>query len=458
LRFCTKDCKCGNRIDIALQRYVGKKVKMCTGCRTAYYISKLTLDHFIKKSGVSKQIVLENLAKPYWRKGLVSTLRGIALWGAQKPFTGSSPFLVVWNITRLCNLNCVHCYEDAHTPRPDELTPAQRLEVIDKLADAYVAYVAISGGEPLMLPDIWDVAARLNSREIAWSVATNGTLLTPENCAKLAAHKCLFVQVSLDGATPESHNKWRGAAAFEQTVKGIKNAVAAGLCVGISTTVSKHNLHEVPKIIDLAEKLGCKIFLHYNFIPTGRGKEIARLDISPQEREALLNMLAERNKTSPVTLLSTAPQYSRVCVAHDQLMMTHFQPLEDKTDKTSQLDPNSVAFLAEFVGGCGAGRLYCGLEPNGDIEPCVFIPIKLGNILTDDLREIWQNNETLQRMRSRHEFKGNCQKCVHRNICGGCRARAYAYHKDVAASDPGCVINSAEWEKLTKAKRGLEND
>lgn len=193
----------------------------------------------------------------------------------------------------------------------------------------------------------------------------------------------------------------------------------------------------------LAEKLGVKVFLHYNFIPTGRGQEIADLEITPEQRESMLKMMVEANKKLKVTLLSTAPQYGRVCVENESTMlaMTHFGFTDERLK-------GSTRFLADFIGGCGIARLYAALEPNGDIEPCVFMPIKLGNIKTDDFLEIWHKSEVLNKMRKREEFSGNCGKCDYRNLCGGCRARAYAYFNDVQAPDPGCIRNKKYFETV----------
>jgi len=434
IRFCTKRDRCGRRIDIALRDYIGDKQKKCIGCRTASFIIRKVLNTFVKKLDVNKEDIMNNLNDPMWRKGLAAVLEGIGLYGVRKPFVASAPFLVVWNITRACNLNCKHCYEDAHTPRKDELTTEEALEAVDKMADAGVAYIAVSGGEPLMRPDLFEIAKRIKENKMAFSIATNGTLLTKENVKKLEDVNCRYVQISLDGLK-DTHNSFRGAKSFERTIEGIKNAVDSNITVGIAMTVTKYNIKEVPAIIDLTEKLGADIFMHYNFIPTGRGKDIVKFDISPKQREDLLKFLAKENKKRKIKLLSTAPQFARVSVECFGTVQstTHFDIFSAEND---------ISFLAEFIGGCGAGRLYCALEPNGDIEPCVFIPIKIGNILKDDLVDVWQNNEILKTIRDREYFEENCGKCKNRNICGGCRARAYAYFNNLRAFDPGCIKNT----------------
>ncbi|MBI5332363.1 MAG: radical SAM protein [Candidatus Aenigmarchaeota archaeon] len=336
-----------------------------------------------------------------------------------------------------------NCYENAHTAGPDELTLQQKLKAVDMIADSGIAYVAISGGEPLMLSGFEDVVKRIKENEMGFSIATNGTLLTKEKAEMLKKYNCLFAQISLDGADAKTHNSFRGANAFQRTIKGIKNAVAAGLDVGISTTVTKYNYNQVGKLINLAEKLGVYLFIHYNFIPTGRGKDIVKMDITPQQREELLKMLAKKSEKSRVKLLTTAPQYARVCTQINCGMpTTHFDTL------STEKDGNKIKFLADFIGGCGAARLYCALEPNGGIEPCVFIPINLGNIMKDNFTDIWHKHPDLIKIRDRDKFKGNCGKCEYKTVCGGCRARAYGYYKDLSASDPGCINNLREWNKL----------
>ncbi len=444
LSFCTSQCeKCGRRFDLCLKKYVGLRVRLCSRCKIAYFIIKNILDYVINQVNVPKEDVENSLKDPMWRKGLSSVLEGVAKYGPTKPFTSYSPFLVVWNVTKVCNLRCKHCYETAGVPPADELNKREALKAVDKMAKAGVAYIALSGGEPLMRRDFWNIVNRIRKNDMAFSIATNGILLTKQIAKKLKDLDCLYIQISLDGAKSSTHNKFRGANVFKKTIQGIKNAVDSGLCVGIATTVTKLNYKEVPKIIDLAEKLGAKIFMHYNFIPVGRGKEIANLDLSPDEREKLLNMLASQIGKRKISILSTAPQYGRVCTQFSAVSLTHF-------DNISQIEEykDSIKFLGEFVGGCGTGRLYCALDYNGNITPCVFIPIKLGNIRKDDFLDVWHNSLVFNQIRDRSHFKGTCSTCKHKNICGGCRARAYGYYNDITQNDPGCIFNKNEWVKI----------
>ena len=445
LKFCTGRDTCGRRVELALRKYAGENVKLCVKCSTAYRMIARILNSILRKGRLDRGRIQVHLRDPMWRKGLASVLEGIAEYGISRPFTGFSPFLTVWNVTTVCNLGCVHCYESARTRAPDELNTDGAKLTVRRLADAGVAYIAFSGGEPLMRTDLFEIMDEVKRNEMAFSIATNATLATPQISRRLKDLDCAFVQASLDGATAETHDTFRGTKCFERTVAGIRNLVAASIPVGVATTVTKRNLHEVPAIIDMAEELGAMLFMSYNFIPTGRGAALKHADLTPAEREQLLTWMASEIGKRKLNLLSTACQYSRICAGAGRLSLTHF-------DTFGQYDnlAKSAQFLAEFVGGCGTSRLYCALEPNGDIEPCVFIPIVLGNILRDDFLDIWHNHPVFKAIRRRESFKGYCGVCEHRNICGGCRARAYGYLGDLTESDPGCILNERAWESVVR--------
>ena len=249
-----------------------------------------------------------------------------------------------------------------------------------------------------------------------------------------------FIQISLDGANVETHDNFRGVeGVFDKTIQGIKNCVDENLWVNIATTATKYNYREIPNIINLCENLGVKWFMVYNFIPTGRGKFILKNDLTPEERENLLKILWDRLKNgSKVDVLSTAPQFARVALEseigkNNKIIPTHFANPELS---------NKLLNLSEFIGGCGCGRFYTAIRPNGDIEPCVFFPMTLGNIKEVDFKKLWRNNKVLKELRNKDILKGNCGKCNYRYYCGGCRARAYSYTGNYLAPDPGCINNS----------------
>jgi radical SAM protein with 4Fe4S-binding SPASM domain len=325
--------------------------------------------------------------------------------------------------------------------REEELNTIEAKAVVDQLADAGVTALAFSGGEPLTRKDLFEVARHAADRGLYVSLATNGTLLTKENVRKLKQARVNYVDISIDGATAKTHDEFRGVqGAFDKAMTGLKNCVEADLCVCIATTATKENLEEMPAIIDLAEQIGAERFTNFNFIPTGRGKEHFDQDLSAEEREKLMRyLLARMSKGCKTTILTTTPQLARVGIqcqgqggtGEVTMSMAHMQ--------TVKVTRKAVP-LADFIGGCGAGRLYCSLSPQGDVHPCVFFPINVGNLKKERFEDIWLNSNLFNSLRDRSKLKGACAACKYKFICGGCRARASAYHDDFLASDPGCVL------------------
>jgi radical SAM protein with 4Fe4S-binding SPASM domain len=386
---------------------------------------------------LDRTAAVDALKVPYFRKGLVNVLNGIGKYGVTRPYKTSAPFLVVWNYTNACNLRCRHCYQHADKPAPDELTTEERFEVVDQLDENSVSALAFSGGEPLMRKDFFEIAQYAHDKGMYISVATNGTLLTNEVLNRLKKSGVEYAEVSLDGATKETHDFFRGVnGAFDRTVQGIKNAVKAGLFTCIAVTATKHNIDEIPKIINFGKKLGVKRVIVFNFIPTGRGKEIISVDLSPIEREDLLKFLYKELTYGGLEVICTAPQFSRVCMEQslrnnkDIFSPTHFAA-QDFGGKANE--------LLDFLGGCGAGRLYCAIQPNGLVTPCVFMPIVVGDLRKRSLKEIWDTSKVMDDLRDRTRLKGRCGHCEYKNFCGGCRARAYGYYGDYLAPDPGCI-------------------
>ncbi len=442
LQLSLKKCpKCSRTIlEAALDDYVGKKGAKCRKCSGVYSRMIRFWIEFLRKSLSIKRAKVEQLlADPYARRAVVNIARTFSHYGIRKPLSIYAPFLVVWDFTHKCNLSCKHCYSNSGTTSEAELSTQDALAVVDQLADFGVTALAFSGGEPMSRKDFFEVATHAVNRGLYVSVATNGTLLTKENVRKLKQTKINYVEVSIDGASAATHDAFRGVpGTFDKAVAGLRNCVAEDLCTCIATTATKNNYEEMPKILDLAAEIGAKRFTYFNFIPTGRGKEHFDQDLEPEQREKLMLHLLERMaKGFKVTILTTAPQLARVAlqchgIGNDVTMsMAHMQ--------TVKVSKKAVP-LADFIGGCGAGRLYCSISPQGDVHPCVFFPVNVGNLKTAKFSDIWLNSPLFNALRDRRRLKGACGKCSYKFICGGCRARANAYHDDFLASDPGCVL------------------
>lgn len=442
LKYVCKECdNCGRRLDIALRKYSGENdLSLCINCKIAASIVSFILNKGADSFDFPKEEFKKYFSDVIFRRGVANLLEDISIYGIIKPQVTAAPFMIVWDFTSACNLKCVHCYERADKPMPDELKTEEAFELIDHLVDAGVVILAFSGGEPLLRKDFFEVLRYANKNGLYTSLATNGTLITSRVAKKLKKRGINYVEISLHGVDAKTHDDFTGVpGAFEKTIQGIKNCVKEGLYTCIATTVTKTNINQIPKIYKLACCLGVRKFVVFNFIPTGRGKNIVDQDITPEQREKLSKFLFSKLIDSKgVEAYFTAPQFARVALEEGHCIpATHFYPGKELQGKLES--------IAEFIGGCGAGRLYCSIEPNGDVQPCVFMPIKVGNIKEFSLKEIWHGSDALKDLRDRSKLKGNCNECKYKFVCGGCRARAYGYFKDIHAPDPGCIFN--KWSR-----------
>lgn len=442
LELSLKKCATCDRtvLESALDEYVGKVDERCKKCGGLYSrIIGFWIEFLRRSLNVRREKVEKLLIDPYARRAIVTIVKSFIYYGIRKPISIYAPFLVVWDFTHKCNLNCRHCYSNSGLESKQELSTKEALDVVNQLADFGVTALAFSGGEPLSRKDFFEVAGHAVKRGLYVSVATNGTLLTKENVRKLKHAGINYVEVSIDGAKAQTHDSFRGIpSAFDKAVAGLQNCVEEDLCACIATTATKSNIAEFPEILDLAERVGAERFTYFNFVPTGRGKEHFDQDLSAEEREKLMIYLLDRmSRGYKVTILTTAPQLARVALQHQELgneatmSMAHMQ--------TVKVSKKAIP-LADFIGGCGAGRLYCSLSPQGDVHPCVFFPVNVGNLKKEKFGDIWLNSKLFNTFRDRNNLTGACGKCRYKFICGGCRARASAYNDDFLSSDPGCIL------------------
>ncbi len=415
--------------------------------RLKYSLPHRVIERFRSQAGVDKELLKEKVFHhlPTVRS-LVNTAKSIAAFGLTTPQRFAAPLIVVWNITQACNLTCKHCYQDAaHKPLPDELTWEEKRDVLEQLAENYVPFLAFAGGEPLVAKDIWKVLEHCQKRKIHVTVATNGTLLSREVCQRLVEAGVKYVEVSLDSVAPEEHDAFRGLkGAWRRSVEGIKNVAATpGLRAGMAACFTRANVHTAADMINLAKDIGCTTFVHFNFIPVGRGKEMAEFDLTPAQREDLLRTLNRFLQEGEISIMSTAPQFGRACLAYgpEEGLMATGHGGSGRGRKTR--------VLSKYIGGCGAGRCYCSIQPNGKVNPCVYMPShEVGDLRQQRFADIW-NNALFGVMSDRDDRGDHCGVCNFRHFCGGCRARASAYTGDLQAGDPGCVYNSHVWEEVT---------
>jgi radical SAM protein with 4Fe4S-binding SPASM domain len=435
------------RVYDALSLYSGqndldplKKIKLLPICalvelgRMSFHVDRPKMQAFF-----SKQVT---------RRGLSNIVKSIAEYGLSKPLKLQAPFLVVWNYTNACNLRCKHCYQRAGTMSSDELGLEERLNIVDQLVDNDVVAIAFSGGEALLRGDFWEVARHAAREGLYLSLATNGTLLTNDVVRRLTDVGIQYFEISLDSVDPVKHDAFRGVSgAWERTVTGIQNVVAQeGAYSCIANTITNENYYELEDLISFSKKLGVDRTLIFNFIPVGRGADIIDIDLPPDVREDVLQQMYRHlsGQDEKFEIFTTAPQFSRVCMMNSQtgvISLAHVGAA-GFSDK--------VGLLAEYIGGCGAGRMYSAIQPNGIVTPCVFLPIPVGDLRSESFIDIWKNAEVMQSLRERHDLKGHCGTCDYKNVCGGCRARAYAYFNDIKAPDIGCINNMQAYNELKK--------
>ncbi len=439
MKMGVKRCEsCGDvRIKVALDVAYGDRKDACWKCRTAARLVRKFLEKTAGAVGVGEERLREMLSADSYRRGIAVTLLGIYRYGVRKPFVPSAPYLAIWDVTGLCNLRCKHCYSNAGRPAPGELDTERALEVIERLSGWNVPGLAFSGGEPLMRDDFFELAEASADEGMFTALATNGTLIDRDTAERLEAAGVEYVEISLDGADPETHDRFRGVkGAWERAVEGIRHCVETDMMTVIAFTVHRNNVNEIPRLLDLAEDLGVDGVAVFNFIPTGQGRFRRELDLPPELREEVLRTLVREASDRDILIYSTAPQMARVSLEMNEagdseiLYGTHFA----YAGKSRWIEP-----LLEFLGGCGAGRFLMAIRPNGDVQPCVFLPVKVGNILEDDPEDLW-DHEVFWACRDRDGLKDPCGECEFRYVCGGCRARAYAITGDVRGPDPGCIV------------------
>ncbi len=390
--------------------------------------------------GIPEEKMTECLLHPNIRRTIENAALTLDKESLRMPIRFYAPLMVVWNLTYACNLRCKHCYQNAGPLRrgaaPAELTLEEKLKAIDDIADSYIPTLSFSGGEPMMSPDFWAVAEHAHRRGLYISIATNGTLIDDEAARRFEELDFAYIGISLDSPYPEVHDEFRGVkGAWERTVEGFKRVAASNVAAVLSFTATADNYKSLPEMFELAERLGASKTIVYNLVPVGRA-DIQR-DLTPEQREEVLKMMYDYSVAGE-SICTTAPQLGRMAREKGRPDLV---PLAHLGTGRAHKD---LQILAELIGGCGVGRAYCALQPDGRVTPCVYMPdVTVGNVKEKSILDIWRTSPLLKSLADRSDLKGNCAVCESKEVCGGCRARAYAYFGDFKAPDPGCIRNAA---------------
>lgn len=443
LRRLSRDGKNGTALERIITSYRNPDAPFAR--RLMYWPIHLFIDRM--RGNVPAETFRQRLAEhaPTVR-GLVIVARSIAEFGLTTPQKFTAPLFAVWNLTNRCNLRCKHCYQSSDKEaQPDELTLDEKLTVVDQMGAAYMPMLALSGGEPTMSADLIPVLNRARRYGMHTTIATNGTTMTEKLADELLEAGLRYVEISLDSTDPARHDAFRGVPGmWEKAVRGAKIVAAAeGLRLGIAMCVHRGNYTEVRDMIEFAISIGAGCFAHFNFIPVGRGLKMVSGDITPAQREDLLGLLNEYMQSGQIGVISTAPQLGRVCLTGS--------PIDTGKTACSHAGSGSgvkARVVAKYLGGCGAGRTYICIEPNGDVTPCVYLPHRvMGNLREANIVDIFRNGY-YDLLNDRGDRIHHCRTCDFADYCGGCRARSDAYFGRLDAGDPGCILNEQHWNEL----------
>jgi heme b synthase len=341
------------------------------------------------------------------------------------------PKWIAWEITRRCNLKCVHCRSSSGLEakgHPD-FTLDEAKRVLDDIASYAKPVVVLSGGEPLLRPDVFEIATYGTGLGLRMCLATNGTLVTQEICGKIKAAGIKMVSLSLDGASAEVHDDFRcQPGAFAGTLNAARLFKENSISFLINSSFTKRNQDEIPKIYQLAKEIGATAWYMFMIVPTGRGEDIMDELIAPEDYEKLLVWHYDMEKGEKDILVrpTCAPNYYRVV-------------LQQAKEQGDDYQRRTLQFSTGGSKGCLAGQLISLIDVDGNVLPCSYFPMAAGNIREKSFREIWERSELFQDLRNFKAYKGRCGVCEYVNVCGGCRARAYAVTGDYMAEEPYCT-------------------
>ncbi len=406
------------------------------------------------------------------------------------------PRLVFWEVTKGCNLRCVHCRATAtELASPNDLPTAQALNIIDQIAGFANPILVLSGGEPLYRPDIFQLAKYATDKGLRVALATNGTLVTKEVANKIVDSGVKRVSISLDGANSDTHDTFRGIpGAFDAAIYGFRNLKELGMPVQINMTIARHNAVELPKVLELVRGLGADALHTFLLVPVGCGVDIAESQmVAVDEYERILKWFYDQAATGDIELKATcAPHYFRVVRQRRAAESRGLAPAPVAAAATAAVDgsqpdigpteitmPGStgMAFKTNYekfgksgirhdgmphphghpggdpnamnamTKGCLAGTGVCFISFDGEVFPCGYLPAIAGDLKKQPFSEIWNDSKVFADLRDTDKLEGKCGCCEFRNVCMGCRARAYAVDGNYMAAEPFCVYEPKAMSK-----------
>ncbi|MFP4198835.1 MAG: radical SAM protein [Halanaerobium sp.] len=331
--------------------------------------------------------------------------------------------IISWNSTNQCHLNCPHCYRDAGANLAKELNTAEAKKMLDQIKAANFHLMIFSGGEPLLRDDIFELISYASEIGLRPVLGSSGGLIDAQTAVKLKEAGVLAAGISLDSVDPQKHNQFRGEAGLFAKVK---NAFSELKKVDIPfqthMTVMDWNLDELEAVIDYSAQVGAKAAHIFFMVPTGRAAYIEENSISKNEYQQAIKRIMKKSEEVEIEVKPVcAPQF--IATADQMDIKTRFR------------------------NGCLAGESYCIVNPVGDVQPCAYLDLKVGNLRENNFKSIWENSEILNKMRT-SDWQGKCGSCKYGTNCRGCRARAYYYSGDFMGADPFCSIENTAYNYI----------
>jgi heme b synthase len=345
--------------------------------------------------------------------------------GAPDPF---APRVIACELTRRCNLACIHCRATASNVAPEgELSLDEYKKLFDNIASFAKPIIILTGGEPMLRPDLFEIAAHVTGLGLRAAFSTNGTLVTGDTARRLVAAGVNTASISIDGSTPAIHDDFRQQpGAFDASFRGMEILQKNGIKVQINTSLTQRNMHDLDNIFRLVKSKNAHAWHVFMLVPTGRGGEHADRElITSADYERILNYIYEKNRDEDMEIKPTcAPQYYRI--------------LRQRA-KAEGIPVDVEHFgLNARTRGCLAGMGFGFISYQGDVFPCGYFPVKAGNVRDQSFREIWERSPLFTELRDFKGYKDACGRCGYIRHCGGCRARSYAMTGDYLAGEPYC--------------------
>ncbi|MCM3725647.1 TIGR04053 family radical SAM/SPASM domain-containing protein [Neobacillus cucumis] len=352
------------------------------------------------------------------------------------------PFIVIWELTRACQLKCLHCRADAQYTRDRrELSFDEGKNLIDQIYDMNNPILVFTGGDPLMRHDIFDIAKYAVEKGVRVSMTPSAT----PNVTKEAIQKAKEVGLSrwafsIDGPNAEIHDHFRGTAgSFDLTMERIKYLHDLEIPIQINTVISRYNVAYLDEMAKMVEALNCVLWSVFFLVPTGRGQVTDM--ISPVEHEKVLRWLYDLSKRVSFDIKTTEAMHYRRVVIQQKMREAHTQAneIDYLCALTEKGLTGSIDGLGRAPKGVNDGNGFVFISHIGDVYPSGLLPVKAGNVRETPLAEIYRESPIFKALRNPDGFKGKCGVCEFRYVCGGSRSRAYAITGDYLESEPFCV-------------------